>query len=78
MDVEIQQSLTLRTWRPRPKMLDAREIRPLYAKALGHRGHLNYGAAETLMLYACACDTLQWFVGEKLVKTEPICTDILR
>ena len=56
-------------------MLEAREIAPLYAKALGRRQNENYGAAETLMLYACACDKLQWCIGEKLLKAEPICAE---
>ena len=75
LEVEIEQSCRLRNWPPGRRMLDAREITSLYAAALGRRQHENYRKAETLMLYACACDKLEWCIAEKLLKAEPICAD---
>ena len=47
----------------------------MYAKALGQRHHENYGAADMLMLCACACDKLEFCLSEKLLNAEPIAGD---
>ena len=75
LDVEIKQSCRLRNWPPNRSMLDSREITSLYAKARGQRQNMNYAAADQPMLYACACDKLQWCIAEKLSKAEAICAD---
>ncbi len=36
---------------------------------------MKYAAADQPMLYACACDKLQWCIAEKLSKAEAICAD---
>ena len=56
-------------------MLKSRDISSLYTRALGHRRNENYTTSDYLMLYACACDKLQWCIGEKLLEAEPICAD---
>ena len=56
-------------------MLDAAEVRCIFAKSLGHRCHDNYGDGDMLMLYDCACDKLEFCLSEKLLNAEPIAGD---
>ena len=74
-EIEIKQSQRLRNWPPTRSMLEAREVQSLYAKALGHRQHENYVFDDYNMLYACACDKLEFGLSEKLLKAEPIAAD---
>ena len=75
MEMEIQQCCRLRIWPPLKSTLDSPEVARLFSRALGQRRHDQYGEPDFLMLYACACDKLQWCIGEKLLKAEPICAD---
>ena len=75
VEVEIRQSCRLRTWPPTLRMLLSPEIVSLYTRALGNLHRENYRASDFLMLYACACDKLQWCVGEKLLEADPMCGD---
>ena len=56
-------------------MLCSAEVTHMFAKALGGRCHDKYGAADTLMLYDCACDKLEFCLSEKLLNAEPIAGD---
>ena len=56
-------------------MLLTPEIVLFYTRALGNLHRENYRASDFLMLYACACDKLQWCVGEKLLEADPMCGD---
>ena len=56
-------------------MLDSPEIRSLYSKALSQRQHEKYRKADMLMLYACACDKLEFCISDKLLKAEPMAAD---
>ena len=74
-EIEIKQSQRLRNWPPARSMLEAREVQSLYAKALGQRQHEKYVPDDYNMLYACACDKLEFGLSEKLLKAEPIAAD---
>ena len=75
LEMEIQQCGRLRNWPPVESTLDSREVARLYSSTFGRRQNNNYGAGDYLMLYVCACDKLQWCIGNKLTQVVPMCPD---
>ena len=75
LEVEIHQSCRLRNLPPVQSMLRSPEIASLYARASQNIHREKYRASDFIMLYTCACDKLQWCIGEKLLEANKMCAD---
>ena len=75
LEMEIQQCSRLRNWPPALSTLDSREVACLFSRTLGSRRHNQYATPDFLTMYACACDQLQWCIGNKLTQVVPMCPD---